>query len=53
MPHAYTPLTLLEQYRRIETELTVLQWTSQGTQRVTDDRPCEPVTVMPMSYQIN
>ena len=39
--------------RRIETELTVLMYTAEGTLRYRDDEPSNPVSVQAMSIELN
>lgn len=46
-------LALLYDGPRIEAELTVIEATVRGTQRLADDRPCEPVTLGEYNGRIN
>ena len=45
----------VEDFHRIETELTVLMWTAEGTLRRQngDDPPLAPVAVQAMSLEVN
>ncbi len=39
--------------RKIETELTMLMYTAEGTLRRRDDAPVNPVAVQAMSLELN
>lgn len=48
-----TASELAEYYRRIETELFVLDMTALGTLQLDDEKPLEPVTVLRASWVQN